>query len=315
MCMMRLFYIQSSAMPNPIDHVQFENLDETQRLFHGRGHAYQGLAHICIDWIAPIALITLYREESPEFLANLAGQLKSRLPDCDSVQVQHRWQKMAPFELLLGDELSVATAMESGLKYHIELGKAQNTGLFLDMKNGRDWVRENARGKKVLNLFSYTCAFSVAALAGEAEQVVNIDLSKPSLAKGRDNHRLNEQDTSKVVFQGIDIFKSFGRIKKYGPYGMIIVDPPSFQKGSVNIEKDYGKIIRRIPEFAEPNAQVMLCLNNPDLDKAFLFDKVAEFCSDLAFQSEIQPPEVFKEAQQGKGLKVLIFNYQPQSLS
>lgn len=295
-------------MPNPIDHICFENLNEAQRLFHGRGHAYQGLSHICIDWLPPIALITLYREEESETLNLLADQLLALIPECKSVQVQHRWQRMAPFELLRGENITETTAIESGLNYHIELGKAQNTGLFLDMKNGRNWVQANAMGKKVLNLFAYTCPFSVAAIAGGATQVVNIDLSKPSLAKGRDNHRLNKQDTSKVVFQGVDIFKSFGRIKKYGPYDMIIVDPPSFQKGSVNIEKDYGKIIRRIPEFTSAGAQVMLCLNNPDLDKQFLFDKVAEFCPQLVFQGEITPPEVFKEAQQGRGLKVLIFN-------
>ncbi|NMP31865.1 methyltransferase [Thalassotalea sp. M1531] len=297
-------------MKELIQHINFNNLQEAQRLFHGRGHAYPGYEQICVDWLSPVVLITLYKEESSEHLAQLASLLNDNIPQSTSVQVQHRWQPRAPFELLLGEDVRQTHALESELKYHIELGNAQNTGLFLDMKNGRDWVRENAKQCNVLNLFSYTCAFSVAAIAGGAQQVVNIDLSKASLAKGRENHRLNQQATDKVIFQGVDIFKSFGRLKKFGPYQMVIVDPPSFQKGSVNIEKDYGKILRRLPEMVSDNAKVMLCLNNPDLTEQFLFDKVAEYCPQLEFVERIGTPKVYQEAQSGRGLKVLVFSYQ-----
>lgn len=302
-------WLLGSSMSAIVDFISVENLAESQRLFHGRGHAFPGLEHVCVDWFEPLVLITLYKEESEAWLNATALQLAELVEGCKSIQVQHRWQRNAPFECLWGDAINDAIAIESGNKYHISLGSAQNTGLFLDMKNGRDWVQAHAAGKSVLNLFSYTCAFSVAAIAGGAEQVVNIDLSKASLARGRDNHRLNKQDTGKVKFQGVDIFKSFGRLKRHGPYQMIIVDPPSFQKGSVNIEKDYGKIIRRIPEFADSGAQVMLCLNNPDLDREFIFEQVKTHCPALAHEGDILPPEVFKEAHTGRGLKVMIFNY------
>ena len=257
-------------------YISLHSLDEAQRLFHGRGHAYHELSHVNIDWLPPITLITLYQEVESDWLDEQAKWLFDSIEGCKSVQVQYRCREKAPTEVLLGEALSETVVTESGLRYEISLGKAQNTGLFLDMKNGRDWVQENSQDKTVLNLFSYTCAFSVAAIAGGAERVVNIDLSKASLAKGRDNHRLNEHDVSKVVFQGIDIFKSFGRIKKYGPYQLMISDPPSFQKGSVDIAKDYKKIIKRIPEFMAPESDLLLCLNSPDLDEQFLFDTVEE---------------------------------------
>ncbi|MFD2167713.1 class I SAM-dependent methyltransferase [Thalassotalea euphylliae] len=298
-------------MSSLIEHIDFSKLSESQRLFHGRGHAYPGFEHICIDWYEPLILITLYKEESVDVVNTLANQLMEKVPACKSVQVQHRWQARAPFTLVLGDEVTSVEALESGLKYNISLGNAQNTGLFLDMKKGRDWVQANSSGKNVLNLFSYTCAFSIAAHAGGANQIVNIDLSKASLSRGRDNHHLNKQSTDKVVFQGLDIFKSFGRIKKYGPYQLVIIDPPSFQKGSVNIEKDYHKIVRRIPEFVSPGGHVMLCLNNPDLTDEFLTDMVTEYCPALTYREHIYPPEVFKEAQKGRGLKVMIFDYLP----
>ncbi|REL29016.1 methyltransferase [Thalassotalea euphylliae] len=301
----------SISISTLIDHIQLQDDANTQRLFHGRGHAYEGLEHICVDWFAPVVLVTLYREVEHDSLLALAHSLNEKVGACQSVLVQHRWQPMAPIECLVGEDIRQLHALESGLKYQIEFGRAQNHGLFLDMKNGRDWVQANAKDKNVLNLFSYTCAFSVAASHGGAKQVVNIDMSKPSLARGRDNHRLNDQSTEHIVFQAVDIFKSFGRLKKFGPYQMIIVDPPSFQKGSVNIARDYGKIIRRIPQLASPNADVMLCLNSPDLDEAFLLNTVAQECPELEFVDKLAPPAVFKEAHAGKGLKVMLFRYAP----
>ncbi|MEW6984069.1 class I SAM-dependent methyltransferase [Colwelliaceae bacterium 6471] len=294
-----------------IEHIHLNELTECQRLFHGRGHAYPNLSHVNVDWFAPVILITLYKEVEDTWLAEQCAALHQLIPSARSIQVQRRYLKFAPSETLLGEEIEHTSVVEHGLNYHIELGKTQNTGLFLDMSNGRKWVQEHASNKNVLNLFSYTCAFSVAAIAGGAKQVINVDLSKASLAKGRENHRLNAQDTRAVKFEGVDIFKSYGRLKKYGPYDLLICDPPSFQKGSVNIERDYSKILRRIPQLVKAGGQLMLCLNSPDLDENFLFTQIATECPECEFETKIKPAEVFKEAHQGKGLKVLIFTYKP----
>ena len=297
---------------------QLANVDfsQSQRLFHGRGHAYVDLAHVNVDWYAPVILITLYQEVEQSWLEQQVQQLlaiTSSYPAMSvrSVQVQYRCRKFAPCELLWGEAIEQLQAVENDLKYHISLGKSQNAGLFLDMVNGRHWVQQHSRDKQVLNLFSYTCAFSVAAIAGGARQVLNVDMSKSALAKGRENHRLNKQDLNKVAFQGVDIFKSFGRLKKYAPYQLLICDPPSFQKGSVDIKKDYKKIIRRLPQLMAENSDVLLCLNSPDLSADFLLAEVAQYCPECQFQYQISPPEVFKEAHQGKGLKCIYFKYQP----
>jgi len=308
-----------------IEHITSRDFTDAQRLFHGRGHAYQGLNHVNVDWLAPVVLITLYQAADTEWLMKQAHALKALIPQCTSVQVQHRYEKFAPTQLLLGDEVTHTVVTEQGLKFHLEFGKAQNSGLFLDMANGRQWLRQEVQsslaqdplleqGSNVLNLFAYTCAFSVAAIAGGASKVVNIDLSKASLSKGRENHQLNKlakKEGKKIVFEGVDIFKSNSRIKKYGPYDILVCDPPSFQKGSVNIERDYAKIIRRIPQWMNAGAKLMLCLNSPDLDEEFLKAEVARECPDCLFEQKIANPDVFKEAHQGKGLKVLIFSYQP----
>jgi 23S rRNA (cytosine1962-C5)-methyltransferase len=302
-------------MTSPISYINKPaDLIETQRLFHGRGHAYPGLEHVNIDWIAPAIIITLYAEVERDWLESLCSALSVLLPECELLQVQYRCRPGAPFEQIKGDlidgePMSALVAVEKGLKYHISLGRAQNTGLFLDIANGRSWIKDNSQGKNVLNLFSYTCGFSVAALAGGAQRVVNIDMAKGALSTGRENHRLNNHDTTRVIFQGIDIFKSWSRIKKYGPYDVLISDPPSLQKGSVDIQRDYYKIISRIPQLVKPGGMLMLCLNSPNLDDEFLKQQVVEHCPDCKMIGKIENPEVFKEAQQGKGLKVYLYQY------
>lgn len=298
----------------PIEFIDFpSDYGDACRLFHGRGHAYDGFEHINIDWLSPIILITLYKEEDNAYLQSLARQLQEEVGSlCKSVMVQFRCRPMAPIELLWGESCDSTVITENGMKFQLEFGRAQNTGLFLDMANGRDWVRNNAGAGTVLNLFAYTCGFSVAAIEGGADKVVNVDLSRVSLSIGRDNHRLNNHDLKKVKFEGVDIFKSYGRLRKHGPYDLLISDPPSFQKGSVDIKRDYSKIIKRIPQLVKPGGKVMLCLNSPDLGEPFLFDEVAEYCPDCVLQEQINPPAVFKEAEAGKGLKVLVFVYQPE---
>lgn len=284
-------------------------VEQCRRLLHGRGHAYEGLEHISIDWLSPVVLITLYKEEDEKNLKLMAELLRAKLPECRSVLVQYRCRHMSPTEILWGEEIIELVVEESGLKYQLRLGATQNTGFFLDMVNGHEWVRQHAQDKRVLNLFAYTCAFSVAALAGGAEHVLNIDISKAALSRGRDNHRLNQQETKRVAFEGVDIFKSFSRIKKRGPYDLLVCDPPSLQKGSVDIERDYKKIIRRIPEFMNPGSLLMLCLNSPDLNESFLLETVAVECPECVFKESVATPGVFREAVPGKGLKVLIFEY------
>ncbi len=289
----------------------FNEVEGCRRLFHGRGHSYEGLTHINVDWYPPIVLITLYSEVGKESLKSLAIALCEKMAGCQSVQVQYRFRPLAPFELLLGEEINALTAVEHGLKYHIQLGRAQNVGLFLDMSNGRKWVMDHAKDKVVLNLFSYTCPFSLAALAGGARHVYNVDNNSGVLNRGRENHQLNNHDMRAVRFDKIDVFKSFGRLKKHGPYDLLISDPPSFQQGSVNIRRDYAKIVRRIPQLMKPGGKIMLCLNSPDLGEDFLFDMVEQECPVCHFVEVIKPLPVFKEAVKGKGLKVLIFEYQP----
>jgi len=282
------------------------DLLQAQRLFHGRGHAYQGLHHVTIDWLPPVILITLFSIEPSSEIDKLADYLLSRISSCQSVQLQHRYQLSGPIDIIRGESIQQLIIKQDDLLFNISLGQARNTGLFLDMQNGRNWVQAQSNNKRVLNLFSYTCGFSVAAIAGQAKSVLNIDMSSAALNVGRQNHRINQQRMEKVYFEKLNIFKSFGRFKKRGPFDLLICDPPTFQKGSVDIVRDYPKILRRLDDFMAPKSTLLLCLNAPELNRDFLIDHMAELAPDYTLVEEIKPPEVYLEVED-KGLKILCF--------
>ena len=278
------------------------------RLFHGRGHCYPGLEFVSVDWFSPVLLISLYKEPEAEWL----GQLHSKFcqfesnSEIENIILQHRYLSGAPSEALKGDIAGDYYAEEKGLKFRLNFKANQNVGFFLDMANCRQVLRDNAKGKRVLNLFAYTCAFSVVAAEAGASKVVNVDMAKGALNTGRNNHQYNNIDARSVSFLGHDIFKSWGKIRKYGPYDMIIIDPPSFQAGSFNVRKDYQKIVRKLPRLMAPQAQVLACLNSPDLSFSFLRELFSEL-NEVVETRVIAGPASFPEVDADRGLKALLF--------
>ncbi|WP_318484960.1 class I SAM-dependent methyltransferase [Photobacterium leiognathi] len=287
---------------------------EVRRLFHGRGRCWQGLEQITVDWLQGQVLVSLFKEPSPEFLAELTILLNKLTETAEwqnsgatSLLLQYRDRLGSPMDVIWGETSEYQDVIESGLVYKLDLGRKQNNGLFLDMRFGRDWVREQAEGKRVLNLFAYTCGFSVAAIAGGAEHVVNLDMAKAALNRGRDNHHLNKHDLKKVSFLGHELFKSWGKVRKYGPYDLIIIDPPSFQKGSFALTKDYQKILRRLPELLTENGTVLACVNDPSITSDFLIEGMAAEAPELVFEKRLENPPEFKDIEPEGGLKALVF--------
>ena len=175
------------------------------------------------------------------------------------------------------------------------------------MKIGREFIQNICKDKNILNLFSYTCAFSVAAISAGASKVVNVDMSKSALTIGRENHRINNLDTKKVKFMPYDILKSWSRIKKEGPYDIIIIDPPSFQKGSFAATRDYEKIIKRLDELAAQKCVILSCLNAPELDTNFIKNIFSEFASNFCFEKRLENLDTFPAIDDEKALKNLVF--------
>lgn len=304
------------AMPLPGDAVC---------VFHGRGGRFPGCEHWVLDAYPPVLVLTSFAPVTDEQLGAVGAAL------------QQRWSQVAPADAPLnwvfqqrGDALRSAgqdttrlmagsvpdphVVTEAGARFLVHVLRGQNHGLFLDMAEGRRWVREHVaslrardgRGARVLNLFAYTCAFSVVALQAGAAQVINVDMSRGALAIGQQNHRLNGI-ASGASFLAHDIFSSWGKLTRGGPYDLVIVDPPSYQKGSFVATKDYARLMRRLPGLLAPGGQALLCLNAPELGVDFLRSQMREQAPGLTFVERVANPPVFADVDEDRSLKVLVY--------
>jgi len=284
--------------------------NEFKRIFHGRGEVYENWKFLTIDSIDDILSVAFYSEISLELEKELLKMLTNFIQNTrhSTIILQRRYIEKTITEVILGTLKDENIAIENNLKFKLNLQSNQNSGYFPDMKNGRAYIQSIAKEKTVLNLFSYTCGFSLAALKGGAKSVVNMDMAKGALNTGRLNHQLNNLDTSIVKFYPHNILKSFGRIKRDGPFDIIIIDPPTFQKGSFEATKDYQKIIKKLHEFASEDCTVLACLNAPQLDENFIINIFKEFAPSFSFVKRLDNPKEFETFQPQRALKNLVFN-------
>lgn len=272
------------------------------RLFHGRGNLYPELEHVVVDYFPPHLFITLYKdkEANEKILTEL-----SKFP-AENIFVQKRYLPRPELVVLKGNIPQEAVAIEKNLKFKLNFGTFQNIGFFLDMAPGREWLINHSKNKKVLNLFSYTCSLSVAALKGGALEVMNFDMSKAALNVGQINHGLNEIDLQKVKFLPYDIMKSWSKITKFAPYDIVVIDPPTNQGDSFKVERDYYKIVKRLNEMTSKDAIVLACLNSPYLKTDFIKNLFLEHAPEFKFQEILYSAFQSMEKDPEEGLKIVI---------
>ncbi|MEP6810703.1 MAG: class I SAM-dependent methyltransferase [Chthoniobacterales bacterium] len=184
--------------------------------------------------------------------------------------------------LVVGDAGSnlQTTATERYLRYGIDFVSGYSVGLFVDQRENRSFVRRS-KPKKFLNCFAYTCAFSVAAGAAGAE-TLSVDLSKTSLARGRENFALNAQTTDGHRFVSEDVIAFLPKLARKGEkFDMIILDPPTFSRThrgkAFQVERDYETLLLSTLEIAERSARILLSTNCTTLNERAL-EVMAKFC-------------------------------------
>ena len=289
----------------PIAQRMQNTTDEFERIFHGRGGCYENFEHITLDSIGTVLYLVFFSQKDDE--AQIIKTIQSFMNKHTTLVVQRRYISGSPSELICGELSEKIYALENGLKYQLNLEKNHNSGFFADMKRGREFVAQCAKGKKVLNLFAYTCAFSVVAVDAGALSVVNVDMAKNALTIGRQNHHINNLDTRDVRFMPLNILKSWSRIKKFGPYDLIILDPPSFQKGSFAASSDYVKLIKRLSELASSRCTVLSALNSPELKEEFILTLFKEYAPQFHFIKRLQNLESFCSKDEQRSLKNMLF--------
>jgi 23S rRNA (cytosine1962-C5)-methyltransferase len=175
---------------------------------------------------------------------------------------------------LSGKEESNASFKENGLLFTMSLEKSQKTGFFLDHREMRQWMRQLAKNKRVLNAFSYTGGFSVYALAGGAKHVDTVDISEEAIEAAKRHVALNGWDPQSQGFFSEDVFL-FLRQRPL-PYDLVILDPPAFakrQKDIISACRGYKDINRLAMHKMPPQSLLLTCSCSHYVDEE-LFQKV-----------------------------------------
>ncbi|TXH90635.1 MAG: SAM-dependent methyltransferase [Rhodoferax sp.] len=291
-----------------------EHGPDVRRIFHGRGGRYPGCEHLLLDAYPPVWVLTAFEPLDDAQLQAVHAALAQRQQQLAPEQplswvYQCRAKGAQETRLMAGEVPEPHVVQEDGTRYRVHVLRGQNHGFFPDMAEGRRWVRSyipSVQRARVLNLFAYTCAFSVVAMQAGARQVTNVDMSHGALAIGQQNHQLNGINQG-AGFLAHDLFSTWGKVSRAGPYDLIVVDPPSYQKGSFIATKDYGKVMRRLTDLLMPGGHVLLCLNAPELGTDFLRGQMAELAPQLEFVHRLPNPPVFADVDEERALKVLLY--------
>ncbi|MFC3932438.1 class I SAM-dependent rRNA methyltransferase [Streptococcus dentapri] len=158
------------------------------------------------------------------------------------------------------------TILENGVHYRVFLDDGLMTGIFLDQHEVRlSLINGLALGKSVLNMFSYTAAFSIAAAMGGASDTTSVDLAKRSRELSRAHFEANSLDLTHHQLMVMDVFDYYRYAKRRGlSYDLIILDPPSFarnKKQTFSVVKDYHKLISQAVEILNPEGTIIASTN------------------------------------------------------
>jgi 23S rRNA (cytosine1962-C5)-methyltransferase len=184
--------------------------------------------------------------------------------------------------LILGDPDTnlESTALERTLSYAIDFSAGYSVGLFIDQRENRRFVRD-LTPQTLLNCFAYTCSFSVAA-ATVGAKTVSVDLSKKSLARGRENFALNSLPTTDHRFLADDVMEVLPRLARKGEkFDAIILDPPTFSRShrgkAFQVEQDFENLLLAALQVAARNARILLSTNCSTLGTRAL-EVMGRFC-------------------------------------
>ena len=164
------------------------------------------------------------------------------------------------------------TVLENGVLYQVFMNDGLMTGIFLDQHEVRGSLVDGlAMGKSLLNMFSYTAAFSVAAAMGGASQTTSVDLAKRSRELSQAHFQANGISTEEHRFIVMDVFEYFKYAKRKGlTYDVIVLDPPSFarnKKQTFSVAKDYHKLISQSLEILNPGGIIIASINAANVSR------------------------------------------------
>jgi 23S rRNA (cytosine1962-C5)-methyltransferase len=201
-------------------------------------------------------------------------------------------------KLLFGEEPD-RKVEEQGVWYALDLRMNQDASLYLDTRGLRLWLLEHAAGWSVLNLFAYTGALGVAALAGGAARVVQVDRSRKFMELALRSCRLNQLDEGKMDLYGVDFFSAVAHFKRTGElFEAVIMDPPYFSatdKGTVNLVDQSTQVINKARPLVKDGGYLVAINNALFLKGADYLAGLEQLCRDgyLSIETILPVPTDF----------------------
>ena len=265
-----------------------DELTTAFRLFNQEGDGFGGLT---VDLYGDYAVFSWYNSYVYQIRKVISEAFRQVFPEVLGTYEKIRFKGL-DYESahVYGQEApDFFTVLENGVLYQVFMNDGLMTGIFLDQHEVRGSLVDGlAMGKSLLNMFSYTAAFSVAAAMGGASQTTSVDLAKRSRELSQAHFQANGISTGDHRFIVMDVFEYFKYAKRKGlTYDVIVLDPPSFarnKKQTFSVAKDYHKLISQSLEILNPGGIIIASTNAANVSRQKFTEQIDKGFAGRSYQ-------------------------------
>ena len=265
-----------------------DELTTAFRLFNQEGDGFGGLT---VDLYGDYAVFSWYNSYVYQIRKVISEAFRQVFPEVLGAYEKIRFKGL-DYESahVYGQEApDFFTVLENGVLYQVFMNDGLMTGIFLDQHEVRGSLVDGlAMGKSLLNMFSYTAAFSVAAAMGGASQTTSVDLAKRSRELSQAHFQANGISTDDHRFIVMDVFEYFKYAKRKGlTYDVIVLDPPSFarnKKQTFSVAKDYHKLISQSLEILNPEGIIIASTNAANVSRQKFTEQIDKGFAGRSYQ-------------------------------
>ena len=265
-----------------------DDLTTAFRLFNQEGDGFGGLT---VDLYGDYAVFSWYNSYVYQIRQTISEAFRQAFPEVLGTYEKIRFKGL-DYESahVYGQEApDFFTVLENGVLYQVFMNDGLMTGIFLDQHEVRGSLVDGlAMGKSLLNMFSYTAAFSVAAAMGGASQTTSVDLAKRSRELSQAHFQANGISTDYHRFIVMDVFEYFKYAKRKGlTYDLIVLDPPSFarnKKQTFSVAKNYHKLISQSLEILNPGGIIIASTNAANVSRQKFTEQIDKGFAGRSYQ-------------------------------
>ena len=265
-----------------------DELTTAFRLFNQEGDGFGGMT---VDLYGDYAVFSWYNSYVYQIRKVISEAFRQVFPEVLGAYEKIRFKGL-DYESahVYGQEApDFFTVLENGVLYQVFMNDGLMTGIFLDQHEVRGSLVDGlAMGKSLLNMFSYTAAFSVAAAMGGASQTTSVDLAKRSRELSQAHFQANGISTDDHRFIVMDVFEYFKYAKRKSlTYDVIVLDPPSFarnRKQTFSVAKDYHKLISQSLEILNPGGIIIASTNAANVSRQKFTEQIDKGFAGRSYQ-------------------------------